>query len=471
MSQSVRRGFVLGGGVAGLGAAFGLVDRGYRVTVIEPRKELGGRVFSFDDPHLGRLDNGPHVMLGCYRDMRALLRRLGTEGEFAQPGRLVVSYRTEGTSGPSGELQEPRSARLALPRGLPTPLGMPLGLAKLPLGPGGRRRAMRGLLASVREPRAEMSIAAWCALHGQQGAPADWFWTPLCRAVMNAAPADVSARLFLATLREAFSGRASRAAVWLARRPWGALVGEAARDVFAATGVEVRHGARVAAIECDREHQRVVGLVVGEERVPVGPDDLVVSAVPERAFRRWLETDSESNDPHGQQGLHAAPPMASSPIVSVYFELKSVSSEFLTQRDGDLINLVGGSPFHFLCRTPGEPFTRFALLSGGDRSLDGCSVAAIEQFAREQLHRCWPAFEVDTAATVRVVKEAHATFVAAPDWADRQAPGMARLGTAQPLQNLAVCGDWTNTGLPATLEGAARSARLMLAALDRDRTV
>jgi hypothetical protein len=98
------------------------------------------------------------------------------------------------------------------------------------------------------------------------------------------------------------------------------------------------------------------------------------------------------------------------------------------------------------------------LLSGGDRSFDGQSVAVIAQRAADQLARYFPGFRADQA-TFRIRKEQHATFVAAPGSRSlRPAPGRLAGGP----DNLFVCGDWTATGLPSTLEGAARSAEALL---------
>ena len=97
MSAAPPEAVVVGGGVAGLVAAFGLADRGYRVTLLESRQRCGGRAFSTPDRVFDRaLDNGFHVMLGCYRATRALCRRLGTEGGFQQDRTLQMRYRFVG---------------------------------------------------------------------------------------------------------------------------------------------------------------------------------------------------------------------------------------------------------------------------------------------------------------------------------------------------------------------------------------
>ncbi|MFO1076214.1 MAG: FAD-dependent oxidoreductase [Planctomycetota bacterium] len=149
--------------------------------------------------------------------------------------------------------------------------------------------------------------------------------------------------------------------------------------------------------------------------------------------------------------------LASSPITSAYFALADDAAPL--PDDGPVVALPAGDPFHFILRTPGADARRFALLAGGNRAFDGMPVAAIEAAARAQLATLYPGFAAATPATVRIRKEQLATFVAAPgSRAARPAPGPLPGGPT----NLLVCGDWTASGLPSTLEGAARSAEMVL---------
>lgn len=428
---------VLGGGVAGIAAAFAAADRGHAVTLLESRRWLGGRAFSSPDPATGwLLDNGPHVMLGCYRELRALLRRIGTEGDLAAAPRLALAYRTA-----RGD-----AVRLQL-AGLPVPLAMPWALLRLPIPLGARLRALWGMGSVLLGAPATWTLADWLRHRGQRGGPDAFLWLPLCRAIMNVEPDAASARDFLRTLREAFLGSAAAAAIWVPKRPWRELLGEPAARALAAAGVEVRTGARVVAIECEGVGggSRVARLGLGDgTAIALGDGDRVVSALPWFALRALLP---DLTPAFGE--LH------SSPIVSVYAE--SASGRPSLPDDGPVTALVDGDPFHFVVRTPGGDVRRFALLSGGGRSFDGQAVDVIAARARAQLARHYPGFDVD-GLVMRVRKEHHATFVATPgSAAQRPAPG-------QPLangpRNLLVCGDWTATGLPATLEGAVRSGRL-----------
>jgi len=432
------RAFVLGGGVAGLCAAFGLRDRGLQVRLLEAHGWLGGRVCSFRDRRTGVLfDNGPHVLLGCYRAMRALLARLHSEHRFAVGNGLRVAYRCAGG----------RSARLRLP-GLPVPLALPPALLLLPLGAGGRLRALWGLWSALRGAPPSWTLQQWIDRKGQRGAPAAFFWTPLCRAIMNVEPAAASAALFLRTLRAAFGGRAAAGALWAPVQPWGELVGAAAERQLQQEGIAVHKGARITGLVLDGG--LVTALRLGDgTAITVTAADTVVSALPWHALAPLLDPP--------------APPFARlqpSPLVTIHFEL--AGGAVPPPDDGPLVVLVDGEPFHFLYRTPGAPPGRFALLAGGNRALDGLPVLEIERLARAQLVRYYPQFDSAVPAGTRVAKEARATFIAAPAaLAARPRPGRLPGGP----RNLLVCGDWTDCGLPATLEGAARSAELLLAGI------
>ena len=150
---------VLGGGVAGLTAAFELLDRGYRVELLESRGWLGGRAFSFRDSHTGHLlDNGPHVMLGCYEYMRQLLRRIGTEEEFERGPALALTYRH-----PGGRVSQLRLRRLS------TALAMPLALWSLPLKLGERLRVLLGFFHMLRAAPPKWRLSDWISRRHQGG--------------------------------------------------------------------------------------------------------------------------------------------------------------------------------------------------------------------------------------------------------------------------------------------------------------
>ena len=433
--MKTQRAIVVGGGVAGLSAAFGLLDRGFAVELIEAHGWLGGRAFTLPDRGaVTGCDNGPHVMIGGYARTRALLRRLGTEQHFLRGRSLALAVRDAAG----------RASRLALPPG-PTRIGFGFGLARFGgLAPRERLRAVRGLCALLRRPGATASVEDWIVRHRQQGAPRDYLWDPMCRALMNAEASRVDAGLFVATLHRAFGGAGRDAALWLPTRPWGELIGEPAETKLRAAGARLTKGLAMERILVEDGRAVAVAFRGGSIRRLL-PGEQIVAAVPWHALARALP------------GLDLPfARLVGSPIVSVYF---AVTSEADLPQDA-LIALAGGSPFHFFARRPGSP--TFALLSGGHSDLRAESAEGTIALARAQLARHFPELaELARRAPARLVKEARATFVAAPGTAAlRPAPG-----PLPQVRGLSVCGDWTATGLPATLEGAAESGLLAASSL------
>ena len=84
---------VVGGGFAGLSAAAMLAERGARVLLLEARARLGGRATAFVDRETGEMvDNGQHVLFGCYRETLAFLRRIGADGNVHTQDTLELPF-------------------------------------------------------------------------------------------------------------------------------------------------------------------------------------------------------------------------------------------------------------------------------------------------------------------------------------------------------------------------------------------
>ena len=416
--------------MAGIVAALSLADRGFQVELIEGRSRLGGRAFTLPDRDtVTGCDNGPHVMLGAYAAMRRLLRRLGTEADFVRPRALRLAY-----ADVDGAM-----ASLSLARG-PAPLMFgPALLALRGIGLVDRLRALGGLVAVLLPCPVSWTVEDWIQSRRQRGRPRDFLWDPMCRAIMNAEPDRVGARCFLHTLRRAFLGSGDAAAIWLPVRPWSEILGEPAARALAASGVRVRCGEAVKGLELERG--ALTALQLADARIELDARDVVISALPWHALDRLLPDRVPEADRLG-----------ASPIVSVYFEADrepGLPSE-------PLVSLVRGTPFHFLARRPGEGGRRYAVLSGGGADLVGLPAAGMIEAARAQLLRHFPRADREALleARARLTKEAAATFVHAPS-SDGSRP---EPGAVPGVGRLFVCGDWTSTGLPSTLEGAAESA-------------
>jgi squalene-associated FAD-dependent desaturase len=424
--MSRRRVVVCGGGLAGVAAACEAAGRGAEVTLVERRPFLGGKAFSFVEPGTGReVDNGQHVFLGCCRAYVALLRLLGTAGLTTLQRRLRAPVRDR--DGREGVLA-------AVPA--PAPLHMAPSLAAYPhLGAREKASAARFLLELGRlDPDALAALDAHSFADvlrdGGQGQRAiDRFWDLIVLPTCNDRSERVSAAQAAFVFREGFLRTAGGSAIGYARVGLTRLVDPAARAFLAARGGRVLSGRAAVAAGPG-------GVRLADETVL--PADGVVLALPPRRTREIAP-----------EALPEDPALGASPIVNVHVWYDRPVME---------------RPFTAVLDSPAQwVFDRTAMAGGGGEghhlavSISGAhDEAAVprgelaERLVAELAH-VFPAARRARVLASAVVKEPEATFAASPGSTSR------RPGAATALPGVALAGAWTDTGWPATMEGAVRS--------------
>ena len=213
---------VVGAGFAGLSAAAVLAEAGKRVLVLDARPQLGGRATAFTDRVTGELvDNGQHVLFGCYHETFAFLRRIGAEANIRlqsdDDGPVPRSCRAAGRSCAARRCRrrcicsaESCAGRVAAGRS--------------PLGPQDGRTVDVRRKAIARDPAAvlaadAMTVSRWLQRAGQASLIREWLWDPLAVAALNQAPDDASATTFVRVLAELFGPRAADCALALPAVP------------------------------------------------------------------------------------------------------------------------------------------------------------------------------------------------------------------------------------------------------------
>jgi len=454
MSGPANRVVVIGAGFAGLAAAVRLANAGREVVVVEEAPRLGGRATAFTDRESGeRVDNGQHVLFGCYRETYAFLGRLGTAVQAPLQRRLrLVMVGGDG-----------RRSTLECPN-LPAPWHLVAGVMRWnALGAGDRlsvARLSRLLLAVRRRGAAavaadgapDVTVSAWLAARGQTARLCDWLWNPLAIAALNQSPDVAAAAPFVRVLGELFGPRPDDAAVGLPTVPLDELYAVPAERII------VKHGGQLltrtpARVVLD-DRGAVAGVRAGDTTIAAGA---VVSTVPWHAFSR-LWTDGVPG-PLAAIAANAAA-TGSSPIVTVNLWLDGpiTSDQFIGLVDGPMHWIFNKSALY------GDDTAHLSLVSSGAVELAARDNDAIAREAWEQLTRALPAAATRRVTRSVVVREHRATFSLAPG-------GPPRPATMTLMPGFFLAGDWTDTGLPGTIEGAVlsghRAADAILGVTDR----
>jgi squalene-associated FAD-dependent desaturase len=436
---------VVGGGLAGIAAALGCVDAGLEVILCESRPWLGGLTHSFRRGDLW-VDNGQHVFLRCCDRYRALLARLGVDRQVYLQQRLDIPVRGPDATG--------RLRRLPLP----APLHLSWALLRYPwLTTTARARFVRAALAlravDAGDPRSDArSFGDWLREYRQDRAAIDSLWDLVGIATLNARADDVSLALAATVFQIGLLTMPDAADIGWSRVPLRQLHGDAARAALAAAGATVATHAKVGAVHRTSTGWTVSLAGTGTAGTGIGAD-AVVLAVPPVAAAALLPPDSVDLPPNWAAAL------GSSPIVNVHVVYdRQVTTEPFLAGTGTVAQWV-------FDRTQAAGLTSGQYLavsvSAADEFIDR-PLADLREHFLPALRQLLPAARAARVRDFFVTRERHATF--------RPAPGTARLRPAArtALPGLYLAGAWTDTGWPATMEGAVRSGESAVAQLISD---
>jgi squalene-associated FAD-dependent desaturase len=436
---------VIGAGVAGLRAAVELAERGARVCVLEAKAVLGGRATSFIDPHTGeQVDNGQHVLLGCYRDTFAFLRQIGTVDRVRLQANLDVEF--VDSAGVRSRLQCPL---------LPPPFNLVGGLLQWEALGWRDRLAALNMARPIRITQAQgkghkiaaspgETVEQWLINNGQTARLREMLWEPLALAALNQSGRHAAAPVFARVLAEMFGSDPRDAALGLPGCSLTDLYAQPSREFIERRGGEVRVGSQ-ARVFVDGDHLSHVE-ARGEQLKPYA----VVCAVPWHALPDVFAGDTAAIDGVRRAAAATAPsPIAS---VNVWLDRRIMRTSFLGL-PGRTMQWVFDKAQVF-----GENTSHLTLVASGAEQAMGLTNDSLIALALHDLHEALPESRSARVVRASVVRERRATFSLAPGQP-------ARPDTRTNIDRVLLAGDWIDTGLPATIEGAAVSGRLAAEAL------
>jgi hydroxysqualene dehydroxylase len=441
---------VIGGGFAGLSAGVALAEAGFRVAVLERKPKLGGRAYSFCDPEGGDwIDNGQHVLMGCYTQTLDFLKKIGTYDKLVFRNRIEM------------EMIAPDGARARLKSGwLPGPLHMVSALIGYRMLSIGERVSVliagARMLALARFARKRLegtTVAALLKDLGQSDHACQCFWFPLAIATLNEEPDKASAALLAEVWRRAFFARRRDSAFVYSKVGLSDLYCQAAEDFIEQRGGMVAAHTGVETLELDGN--RTVGCARLRDGRKLEAANFI-AAVPNGALLGMLPAAMQK-EPFFARLAQLKP----SPIVCVHVWLdRDVTDCAFVGFIGSTTQWLFNKRVIFAQR--GEEHGGYlSFVISGARSLVDRSNEELLDVVLEDLHRMIPASREAKVLKALVIKEKQATI--APDCESHQ----LRPAAATPIDNLFLAGDWTQTGLPATIESAVVSGRAAAAAVQK----
>ena len=435
-----KRVVIIGGGFSGLAAGTVLSELGHKVLLLERRNRLGGRAYSFRDPKTGDLvDNGQHLFLQCYSNTVAFLDRIGCLDKLKFQKKPRVDF-----------LDREGWDAFDCPA-LPAPLHLLAGLFRMQnLTLGDKLRALRVGRAIRSRRQNHRTVAGWFDRLGQSENIRRRFWYPMAVATLNESPELASAAMMKVVLQEGFSGDRTGSNIGISRVGLSELYTEGARRYIESRGGEVRMSAQVNRFMI--EGNRVVSAEMKDGLTEEA--DFFISSVTPDALLQILPDDLRKVE------FAELARLESSPIVSInlWFDRALTNREF--------IGLVG-TRIQWLFNKDAilsneRPSNHVAIIISAAREFVDWTREALVEMALSELNELIPESRSAILLRSAVVKEREATISHTVE------SDSLRPGPRTSISNLILAGDWTATGLPATIESAVLSGHLAAKIVDSD---
>ncbi len=418
----IEKVLIIGGGLSGLSSAVFLSNAGYQVELIEASPKLGGRTYSFNYKG-SNVDNGQHILMECYLNTLEYIDLIGSRKLF--DFQQTLSINSIDASGSKYILKIPKYLY---------PLNNILGFLKYKLFTLKERIEIIRLLIKIKfldeKVAKDKTLYEFLVDQNQSEKIISMFWDTLAISTMNTELKLASAEMFIRISKIIFFSGKKEANIVIPNVDLSRSLVEPARERI------IKNGGRISTSEKATgfifEHEKIVSVRTNKREV--SNFDIVISAMPCYGLEKVLL----------ENGLHKLkiPNLKYSPIVSVHVWL---NENPLSEK---MYNLIDGE-FDWLFNH-GEYIT---LIKSSAEKLVTINNDKVIKIVFSELKKYFTILNNIVIKDYVVLKEKRATFISDLDSIEK------RNSISNPYSNLFLVGDWTNTKLPATIEGAIKSGK------------
>lgn len=427
---------IIGGGLAGLSSAVFLHKKGYNVQLFESSPKLGGRAYSFYDREKNLyFDNGQHILAGWYENTFEYLKAIGSYDKLDFQSNLEVNFYD--TNKNSFNLKT---------YNLPAPFNLLFGLLNFKALSGSDKLSVLKIYKIFSDKKLEQlnNVAELLKAIKQTPTLIEYFWEPFILAVFNAKPENINCKIFLKILKNGFSKKSFSNLV-IPKVNLNELFIDDALTYFQKNNIKVVEKEKISKLFFNGS---TIDYAVTESGNKI-KSDYYISAVPFFRFKELFEINNYNQYFKGRGNLH------SSSIISLHlFFENEVPADLLKNNSFGMTGLIGTKVQWIFKRNP----KHLSLVISASDFLDELTDESNETIYKNclsELSKCLNGFDNLVVKDYKIIKEKRATFIPDNDSVNE------RPSQKTDIQNFFIAGDWTNTGLPATIESAIKSSKII----------
>jgi hydroxysqualene dehydroxylase len=418
----IKKCLVVGGGFAGLAAAVYLTKNSYQVDLIEASPKIGGRAYSFPDKETNTvIDNGQHILMGCYDETLRFLQLIGAEKNLIYQKKLEANL-----------LKENLNSYPLKSKGTLYPLNLIQGLLNFKALNFYERLSLLKLLLKLSfissKKLNNLSVYEWLESEKQNENMRKSFWDIIAIGALNTSTEKASAKIFVEVLKRIFLKGNFASTIILPKMGLTETYCACALAYLNNKGSVVSLSESVEEIVIENNS---ITKIITSKRIFTGYDYIIL-AIPHYSLTRLIKDDS----------IVPKIKFDYSSIINIHIWLKKNNFE------KPFYGLID-SPVHWVFNKG----THLNLVISNADYLAEKSNEEIFEICADELKR-FMKIKREMISNFKVIKEKRATFIPSKEIVYKRPTQKTR------IRNLVLAGDWVDTGLPSTIESAVKSGRV-----------